>query len=111
MRLRFALGGGSSLLRYLVPKGYVTLDGASLTLTEVDDGKGTFGVMLIRHTQEKITLGHKAVGAQVNVEVDMVGKYVLKSVEAALGGEGEEVGIRGLIEKAVEGVLARKGLV
>ncbi|KAF9486592.1 riboflavin synthase [Pholiota conissans] len=101
-----------SLLPYLIPKGYVTLDGASLTLTGVDDKAGTFSVMLIRHTQEKITLARKEVGAKVNVEVDMVGKYVLKSVVAALGGgEGaaeDPQGLRGLITKVVEDVLAKK---
>ena len=48
-----------SLLRYIIPKGYVAIDGASLTVTVVDDAKRTFGVMLITHTQEKITLGKK----------------------------------------------------
>ncbi|KXN88847.1 Riboflavin synthase, partial [Leucoagaricus sp. SymC.cos] len=45
-----------SLLPYLIPKGYVTIDGASLTLTGVSDADRTFGVMLIQHTQEKISL-------------------------------------------------------
>ncbi len=105
LRLRFKVKD-AGLLRFLVVKGYVTLDGASLTVTEVDDEAQTFGVMLIQHTQEKITLGRKTEGATVNVEVDMVGKYVLKSVEAALGGDGTE-GIRGLIEKVVLDVLSR----
>jgi riboflavin synthase len=86
----------------------VTIDGASLTLTEVNDEPRTFGVMLIRHTQEKITLVRKEIGARVNIEVDMVGKYVEKSVVAALGGQVGEQGMRGLIEKVVEDVLARK---
>ena len=77
-----------SLLPYLIPKGYVALDGTSLTLTEVDDDKRTFGIMLIQHTQTKITLGRKEIGSKVNVEVDMVGKYVEKSVKAALSGRG-----------------------
>ena len=99
-----------SLLPYLIPKGYVALDGTSLTLTSVDDSQRTFGVMLIQHTQEKITLGKKDTGAKVNVEVDMVGKYVEKSVMAALGGAGGD-GIRALVERVVEDVLARKGTV
>ncbi|KAJ6621069.1 hypothetical protein B0H10DRAFT_1945469 [Mycena sp. CBHHK59/15] len=98
-----------SLLAYLIPKGYVTLDGASLTLTSVDDAQRRFGVMLIQHTQQKITLGRKAVGAKVNIEVDMVGKYVEKSVIAALGGGGE-TGLQAMVEKMIESVLAKKGL-
>lgn len=98
-----------SLLPYLIPKGYVTIDGASLTLTSVDDSRRTFGVMLIRHTQEKISLSKKEIGSKVNVEVDMVGKYVEKSVLAALEGGGGQ-GMRTLIEKVVEDVLAKKGI-
>ena len=98
-----------SLLRYIIPKGYVAIDGASLTVTVVEDAKRTFGVMLITHTQEKITLGKKPAGSKVNIEVDMVGKYVEKSVTAALGGEGDQ-GIRALVERVVEEVLAKKGL-
>ena len=96
------------MLPYLIPKGFVAIDGTSLTLTSVDDAKRTFGVMLIKHTQEKITLGKKPVGAKVNIEVDMVGKLVEKSVTAALSGEGSS-NIRGLIEKVVEDVLFKKG--
>ncbi|ETW87142.1 hypothetical protein HETIRDRAFT_447731 [Heterobasidion irregulare TC 32-1] len=98
-----------SLLPYLIPKGYVAIDGTSLTLTSVDDAQRTFGIMLIQHTQEKITLSKKAVGAQVNIEVDMVGKYVEKSVVAALQGGGGE-GVKALVEKVVEAVLAKKGI-
>ena len=66
--------------------------------------------MLITHTQEKITLGRKPLGARVNIEVDMVGKFVAKSVHAALGGAGDTGPLRGLVEKVVEDVLAKKGL-
>ena len=83
VRLTFELVD-EMMLPYLVPKGYVALDGASLTLTFVDDEQRKFGVMLIKHTQEKITLGRKVVGSRVNLEVDMLGKYVQKSVAAAL---------------------------
>lgn len=78
-----------------------------MTLTAVDDAARTFSVMLIQHTQEKITLSRKVIGAKVNIEVDMVGKYVQKSVVAALGGSGDE-GLKSLIEKVVEDVLAKK---
>ncbi|KAJ7293042.1 hypothetical protein C8J57DRAFT_1161472 [Mycena rebaudengoi] len=99
-----------SLLPYLIPKGYVTIDGASLTLTGVDDAQRRFSVMLIQHTQQKITLGKKAVGAVVNIEVDMVGKYVEKSVVAALGGGGGAGMVEKLVERVVLSVLASKGM-
>ena len=98
-----------SILRYIIPKGYVTIDGASLTVTSVDDSARTFGVMLIQHTQQKITLGKKAKGSKVNIEVDMVGKYVEKSVVAALGGGGDG-DIKSMIVKVVEDVLRKKGI-
>lgn len=88
----------------------MTIDGASLTLTGVNDTERTFSVMLIKHTQEMITLSRKTVRSKVNIEVDMVGKYVQKSVVAALGG-GEDQGLKSLIEKIVEDVLVKKGLV
>jgi len=113
LRLLFQLNEATptrpSLLPYLIPKGFVTIDGTSLTLTEVDDDKRTFGVMLIQHTQEKITLGKKSLGSKVNIEVDMVGKYVEKSVTATLSGrDGGQW--RGLIEKVVQDELAKRGI-
>ncbi|CAK5280331.1 unnamed protein product [Mycena citricolor] len=98
-----------SLLRYIIPKGYVTIDGASLTVTGVDDAARKFSVMLIQHTQEKITLSKKPLGSTVNIEVDMVGKYVEKSVVGALGGSGDS-GLKAMIEKVVEEVLVKKGV-
>jgi riboflavin synthase len=93
---------------YLIPKGYVAIDGTSLTLTEVIDVERTFGVMLIQHTQEKITLAKKADGSQVNIEVDMVGKYVEKSVIVALSGGGGDA-VRQLVEKTVKDILTKEG--
>jgi riboflavin synthase len=114
LRLLFQLNDAAvtreSLLPYLIPKGYITIDGTSLTLTEVDDDKRTFGIMLIQHTQQKITLGRKVIGSKVNIEVDMVGKYVEKSVRATLSGRGGSTEWRGVIEKIVEDVLAKKGI-
>ena len=93
--------GRPSLLPCLIPKGYVALDGTSLTLTSVADDKRTFAVMLITHTQEKITLSKKPIGSKVNVEVDMVGKYVQKSVAAAFDGE-----LRATVKRMVQEEIA-----
>lgn len=62
------------LMKYIVEKGRVTLDGASLTI--VDFTQDTLSVSLIPHTQEMITLGYKSVGSYINVEMDLIGKYV-----------------------------------
>ncbi|MDQ1396311.1 MAG: riboflavin synthase [Acidimicrobiaceae bacterium] len=62
------------LTRYVVEKGSVTVDGCSLTVVEaLDDG---FTVAVIPHTADVTTLGHKGPGDRVNIEVDMVAKYV-----------------------------------
>jgi len=60
----------------LIEKGSVALEGASLTLTDVKRGK--FSVAIIPHTLEVTTLGDKKTGAALNVEVDMLGKWVKK---------------------------------
>lgn len=66
----------SSLTAMMVPKGSIAIDGISLTLVTVTES--TFSVALIPHTLEVTTLGRKAVGDLVNVETDVLGKYVAK---------------------------------
>lgn len=68
-----------TILKYVIEKGYICLDGASLTVTRVD--YETWSVMLIAYTQAKITLGFKQVGEVVNVEVDQVGKYIERMID------------------------------
>ena len=89
-----------SILRYVVKKGYVTLDGASLTVTAVDDEEGWFEIMLIAYTQERVAMSKKKQGDDVNVEVDMVGKYVEKSVAAYFEGSAWDGGA--MMEKMVQ---------
>ena len=91
--LRLDVSVPPSLLRYLVEKGSVAIDGVSLTVNTVDDAAGTFSVVLIPHTQGVVTLHQRAVGARVNLEVDVLGKYVERLLgrgprEAAEPGHG-----------------------
>ena len=65
------------LMRYVVPKGSVTIDGISLTVGEVK--KNWFAVYFIPHTLEVTTIGKKRVGDEVNIETDLLAKYILKS--------------------------------
>ncbi|KAL6718786.1 Riboflavin synthase alpha chain [Lecanora helva] len=97
------------VLRYVVEKGYVTLDGASLTITGVDDKEEWWEVMLIVYTQERVVLAGKKAGDAVNVEVDMVGKYVEKSVHGYFDGlEKEEgKGSGGILETMIGRILAK----
>jgi riboflavin synthase len=69
----------SDLLRYVVEKGSITVDGVSLTVTRVDDG--SFDVSLIPETLERTNLGAAAPGVPVNLEVDILAKYVEKLVK------------------------------
>jgi riboflavin synthase len=76
--VRISLPGG--LARYLVEKGSITVDGISLTV--VDAGDDQFSVSLIPTTLELTTLGRKAVGEPVNLEADVIAKYVERMIGA-----------------------------
>ena len=69
-----------AVIRYLVPKGSIAIDGVSLTIVEV--GRTSFQVALIPHTLEATTLKDLSVGSVVNLEVDVMAKYVEKFVTA-----------------------------
>ena len=62
------------VMKYVVEKGSIAVDGVSLTV--VERGEGRFSVAIIPHTAQKTTLNEKPVGARVNMEADLVGKYV-----------------------------------
>ena len=66
------------ILRYIVEKGSITIDGISLTVTDVTSFD--FGVSIIEHTQDATTLTKKKIGDTVNLENDIVGKYIEKFV-------------------------------
>ena len=76
-RLRFAVPKG--LARYIVMKGFITLDGVSLTIAGL--GKTFFEIALIPHSAERTTLGTLAPGDLVNVETDVLAKYVERLVK------------------------------
>jgi riboflavin synthase len=78
-------GAGEGLLRYVVAKGSVALDGVSLTVVEV--GRTSFQVALIPLTLEMTTLGGVAPGAVANLEVDVIGKYVERLVSGPRRGD------------------------
>lgn len=67
------------LLRYIVPKGFVSVDGVSLTVVNIFPN--AFNFMLISYSQKHVILPRKTVGELVNLEVDMLGKYVERFVE------------------------------
>ncbi|MGQ0519994.1 MAG: riboflavin synthase [Actinomycetota bacterium] len=69
----------AGLARYVVPKGPVAVDGCSLTVVDVGDDR--FTVAVVPHTASVTTLGWKGAGAPVNLEVDLMAKYVEKLLE------------------------------
>ena len=73
------ISAGPELLRYIVEKGSVALDGISLTVAQVTDSD--FTVSLIPHTREVTNLGSKKTGSPINIETDVLGKYVEKMLQ------------------------------
>lgn len=78
-------------MKYVVEKGRVTLDGASLTVMGMTDN--TLSVSLIPHTQEMVTLGSKNIGDHINVETDLIGKYVERLLKFPADEEKKESNI------------------
>ena len=74
--LRVAVAAPADLLHYMVPKGYVAVDGTSLTLIDVLEDSFTF--MLVNYTQQHIALPSRPLGSRVNLEVDILAKYAEK---------------------------------
>jgi riboflavin synthase len=76
--MRFDIRLPENLKRYVAEKGSIALDGVSLTVNEVIDD--VFGVNIIPHTQAVTTVGSWAVGTKLNVEIDMMARYVARLV-------------------------------
>jgi riboflavin synthase len=76
---RLGLSVPAALARYLAPKGSITLDGVSLTVNDVretEDGATHFSVNIIPHTAAKTTFGDATAGRQLNVEIDVIARYL-----------------------------------
>lgn len=76
---RFVFEAPDSLKRYIAPKGSVALDGVSLTVNEVQGAR--FGINIIPHTQEVTTFGTAKAGDRVNLEIDMLARYVARLMD------------------------------
>ena len=92
----------AELLKSIVPKGYIAVDGTSLTVCEVNYTEGWFNLMLIPHTQNNIIMPTKKVGDRVNLEPDVIAKYVQRVVESVGSGaaHAELVQRLGAVERA-----------
>ena len=79
--IRFVVNIPSELSKYLAFKGSVSLDGVSLTVNEA--GKDEFEVLTIPHTLDNTTLGGSEIGSTINVEVDLVARYLDRLTESS----------------------------
>ena len=77
--VRFVFEAAPDLARFIAAKGSVAVDGISLTVNEVTGDR--FGINIISHTQAVTTLGHAKTGQRVNLEVDMLARYVARLLE------------------------------
>ncbi len=76
------------IMRYIVDKGFIAVDGISLTVVKKD--RGSFSVSIVRHTFENTTLGIRSAGDMVNLEADILGKYVENFSTPEKGGIDED---------------------
>lgn len=80
----FTVSAASDLMKYIVYKGSVTLDGISLTVS--DTAADRFSVSVIPHTRARTTILDKSVGDEINIECDVIGKYVEKLTKTKTDG-------------------------
>jgi riboflavin synthase len=76
--IRMLFEAPKELARFIAPKGSVALDGVSLTVNEVEDAR--FGVNIVPHTAKATGFGHLLQGAKVNLEADLLARYVARLV-------------------------------
>ncbi|MFE5317115.1 riboflavin synthase [Paenibacillus sp. NPDC056579] len=94
------------ILKYMIPHGSITIDGISLTLVQVTKQHAT--VSIIPHTLAQTVLQHKKPGDEVNLEADVLGKYIEKLL---LSREGEPGGASGKQGSLTEAFLAENGFI
>lgn len=77
--LRVRMQAPPDLAPFILKKGYISIDGTSLTITEANSSTGVFAVMLVTHTQRCIVLPQREVGERVNIEVDVMTKAAMQA--------------------------------
>lgn len=87
----YTIAAGPEILRYVVEKGSITIDGISLTVARVDSD--SFAISAIPHTVSVTVLADRKVGDRVNLETDIIGKYVEKLLQPAPEEPQQKIGI------------------
>lgn len=90
------------VLRYAVEKGSICVDGISLTLVKV--GEGSFAVSILPQTKEATNLKGLAPGGRVNLEADVIGKYVERLLGPRLGGVAQDSSVSQILERSEDAV-------
>jgi riboflavin synthase len=83
------IGASAAITRYIIAKGSVAVDGISLTVNSSGDNE--FAVSIIPHTAKITTIGIKRIGDPVNIETDMIGKYVERFLMRPASGKSQEM--------------------
>jgi len=89
--IRIKISAPQYIMKYIIEKGSVSIDGISLTVNECDENE--FGVNIIPHTASRTTLGERKVGDIINIENDIVGKYVERFLRHGQVGKEEDSSI------------------
>ena len=92
--IRMSFSTSPSILELIVKKGSIAIDGISLTVTDVDST--SFSVSIIEHTQGETTLTSKKIGDTVNLENDVIGKYVQKMFAGTLNNANSDTNNKGI---------------
>ncbi|CAH9126820.1 unnamed protein product [Cuscuta epithymum] len=75
------------ILKFVVPKGFIAVDGTSLTVVDVFDDDQCFSFMLVAYTQQNVVIPSKKIGQKVNLEVDILGKYVQRLLSSGFAAD------------------------
>jgi len=94
--IRYTVKAPNSLAKYLAEKGSICINGISLTINEVDGA--SFGVNIVPHTLQETTLNEAVVGSKVNLEVDILARYM----ERLLKGEAAAHSSKGITEELLQ---------
>lgn len=91
--------------KFIVEKGFICIDGTSLTVTQVD-ADGTFYIAMIAHTQHVVVMPLKKLGSLVNIEVDLTGKLIEKQIEVSLQNQFSDS--HSTLNKLIESLIDQK---
>ncbi|GME80147.1 unnamed protein product [Ambrosiozyma monospora] len=96
-------------INYIVHKGFIAIDGTSLTVVDVDYKLSRFKIMMIAHTQTRVILPQKAIGDSVNIEVDLTGKLIERQIEIQLQNQlqNENSALQKLVSRLIDEKLAK----